>query len=563
MNSLTSEEFVFRTEDIDSQEISDIFVATKTDLDNLSYLKSKSPILLEGSRGTGKTMLLRMAEKELDENFNVNKELPVFINFSKSIFVDAKEDTLFFRNWMYSKILFALKRKLEKKGLLLSQTSILEKYFGHEDEKKPLSQKLDEFIFSLENSWSDKSFNLSEEALKIFGTDLRKLSIIRDVDYFRALIEDICEACNIRRIILLFDEACHNFIPLQQREFFTLFRDLRCSFISCKAAVYPGITSYGTFQAFHDAVVRKVERDINSNDYVEKMREIVLNQVDNPTYKIFENNGDNFDALIYAASGNPRMLLKSLFLASEDFKSLKTANVNSTIKNFYRTNIWSEHTKLSNIYEGHKGLIDWGRWFIEHKVLIETLNKNEKRLIDEEDGRFKQTIYFAIQKDAPAIVKQSIKILEYSGIISLHTEGTKVKSDIYDRYQINFGVVLASETKSTPIHRFKEIINNLSLKGFTEYGPNSPSFEGIEKISMVDSPTDTKEILKSVLIQPIEKLDLTRFQCEKLGEAGFNTLEDILGSTEKDLTKAERIGPVRARRIYNIAFNAAMEYISG
>ncbi|SCM92591.1 Putative uncharacterized protein [Bacillus mycoides] len=557
------DEFIFRTEDIDSREIEDIFVATKTDLDNLSYLKSKSPILLEGSRGTGKTMLLRMAERELDANFNKNRELPVYVNFSKAIFVDAKENSLFFRNWMYSKILFALKRKLEKKGLLLPTTSILEKYFGAEDEKKPLTQKLDEFIFSLENSWSTTDFNLTKEAERIFGMDLMKLNVIRDVDYFKALIEDICDSCNIKRVILLFDEACHNFIPIQQREFFTLFRDLRCSFISCKAAVYPGITSYGTFQAFHDAVVRKVERDINSKDYVEKMREIVKNQVDESTYKIFENNGENFNALVYAASGNPRMLLKSLFLASEDLKNLKATNVNSTIKNFYRTNIWSEHTKLSNIYEGHKELIDWGRWFVENKVLMETINKNEKRLIDDEDNKYKQTIFFAIQKDAPAVVKQSIKILEYSGIISLHTEGTKVKSEIYDRYQINFGVVLASEPKNSPVQRFKEIINNLSVKIFTEYGSNSPSYEGIEKISIVNSPTDAKDVLKNVLADSIEKLDLTNFQCQKLKDAGFNSLEDILSSTEKELTKAERIGPIKARRIYNIAFNAAMEYISG
>ncbi|MBU8698104.1 hypothetical protein [Bacillus pumilus] len=153
-----------------------------------------------------------------------------------------------------------------------------------------------------------------------------------------------------------------------------MFRDLRCPFISCKAAVYPGITSYGTFQAFHDAMVKKVERDITSLDYIEKMREIVKNQVGEDTYSIFEKNGENFNALIYAASGNPRLLLKSLFMASEDLKSLKTGNVNTTIKNFYRTNIWNEHTKLSDIYIGHKKLIDWGRWFVENKVLQETLN---------------------------------------------------------------------------------------------------------------------------------------------------------------------------------------------
>ena len=311
MINTIDDEFIFRTEDIRPQELIDIFVATKMDRDNLNYIKSKSPLLLEGSRGTGKTMLLRVAEKEMDESFLSTRELAVFVNFSKAIFVDANKNISFFRNWMFSKILFALKRKLEKKGILLSSTGILGNYFGFIEKGDNILQKLDDFIYALENSWSIKEFNLSEKANEIFGVDISRVGIIRDVDYFKALIEDICETCNIKRIVLLFDEACHNFIPLQQREFFTMFRDLRCPFISCKAAVYPGITSYGTFQAFHDAVVKKVERDITSPDYLEKMREIVKSQIGETIYEIFEKNGENFNSLIYAASGNPRLLLKS------------------------------------------------------------------------------------------------------------------------------------------------------------------------------------------------------------------------------------------------------------
>lgn len=111
------EEFIFRTEDIKPKDLTNIFVETKMDRDNLNYLKGKSPVLLEGSRGTGKTMLLRVAEKELDDDFNSKRELAVFVSFSKAIFVDATNEITHFRNWMFSKILFALKRKLEKREL--------------------------------------------------------------------------------------------------------------------------------------------------------------------------------------------------------------------------------------------------------------------------------------------------------------------------------------------------------------------------------------------------------------------------------------------------------------
>ncbi len=76
--------------------------------------------------------------------------------------------------------------------------------------------------------------------------------------------------------------------------------------------------------------------------------------------------------------GNPRLLLKSIEQASKGFKSFKRTNVNITIKEFYRVQIWQEHTKLSSFYSGHKEMIDWGRMFIEKDVLAETKNKNEK-----------------------------------------------------------------------------------------------------------------------------------------------------------------------------------------
>lgn len=553
------EEFIFRTEDIKSKDLINIFVETKMDRDNLNYLKSKSPLLLEGSRGTGKTMLLRVAENELDEAFEKKRELAVFVSFSKAIFVDANHDISYFRNWMLSKILFALKRKLEKKGILLSSTGILGKYFNFVENKEDILKKLDDFIFMMENSWHNKS-DITEEVNKIFGIEPARVGVLKELDYFKALIEDICEACEIERIVLLFDEACHNLIPLQQREFFTMFRDLRCPYISCKAAVYPGISSYGTFQSFHDAIVQKVERDINSVDYIIKMRDIVKNQVDAQIYKIFEQNGENLNALIFAASGNPRLLLKSLFLASEDLKSLKTNAVNSTIKDFYRTNIWNEHSKLGDIYKGHKKLIDWGRWFVENKALPDTLNKNEKRVAEE---RNQQTIYFAIHRDAPEVVKQAIRILQYSGIVSMHTEGTKVRTEVYDRYQINFGVVLASEPKSTPVNRYKEITTGLSIKLYTDYGVNSPAYENIERLKDIDTNFDSASVLKDLLSAPINKLDITSFQCTTLKAAGFNTLEDILSAEEKDLQRAHLIGPVKSRKIFNVAYNASIEYISG
>lgn len=554
------DEIIFRTEDLKQREIQDKFVETGKDRENIEYLKKKTPIILSGSRGTGKTMLLKMAEKEMDDKFDEDRILPVFVSFSKAIFVDIDKDILYFKQWMLSKIMFELRIKLKKHGIGITQPSIFGSLFGCNDETDELTDKLNTFISIMEETWRRKDGDANEKLQEVFGVEPDRIGVISDVDYFKKLIEELCEYYNIERVVLLFDEACHNFIPIQQREFFTFFRDLRTPYISCKAAVYPGITSYGTFQAFHDAEIRKVERDISDKDYVSNMREMVRNQLGEDVYKIFESNGDNFDALIYAASGNPRLMLKSIYTASNELKSLNTTNTNNTIKQFYRTNIWNEHTKLGEIYTGYKPLIDWGRAFIEDKVLEETYNKNKKRL---KEGDYSQTIFFAINRKAPEIVKKAMKILEYSGIVTLHTEGTKVRTEILDRYQLNFGIVLAAETKETPVKRYKEIINHLSIKLYTEYGENSPAYGNVTGIVLNGNTEKSSSVLKSILDSKIEKLDLTTFQMETLKDSGFVTIGDVLKGCEDDLQRAYGIGPVRARRIFNIVFNASIEYISG
>lgn len=108
--------FTLRTEDLSIEEISKFYVDTKHDRENVEFLKSNVTGLLIGSRGTGKTMLLKVAEKELLEKFELNRTLPVFVSFSSAALVDNEEEK--FKKWMLSKILFVLQGQLKELGLL-------------------------------------------------------------------------------------------------------------------------------------------------------------------------------------------------------------------------------------------------------------------------------------------------------------------------------------------------------------------------------------------------------------------------------------------------------------
>lgn len=543
--------FIIRTEDIKKHEIKKYYVETKQDRETIEQLKSMHQLLLVGSRGVGKTMLLKVAENEMDNEYSDKKYLPVYMSFSKGILVNSKLNTSNFRHWMFAKILNAFRSAMLKKGIITSVTNPFKFLFNNDDES---TNSLDKFIEILEETWRSNAILNRSQIIKILGINAANYKIIDDIDFVKEVIQQFCTTYNISKVVLLFDEACHNFIPEQQREFFTLFRDLRNSYICCKAAVYPGITNFGTIQTFHDVVTRKIDRNILDIDYKKNMREIIKNQLPNDIYNNLVQYGEELDVLIYCSSGNPRLLLKSVEQASNGFKRLKKQDVNKVIKDFYRIQIWNEHTKLSNTYSGHKVLIDWGRLFLEESVLIETMNKNVNR-------KPQQSIFFAIHRDSPEAVKRAVRILEYSGIVSLHTAGTKVKTEIYDRYQINFGIVIASETGTSIIERCSELKKGLSTKLYTEYGKNSRSYVDLPKIEFDEE--DISHILSLMLSKSIDILDITISKRTELRKVGFITIGDILKSTEAELQTAYYVGPYHSRKIYNTAYNAAIEYISG
>lgn len=69
------EDFKYRTEDIKSEEILALYVPTAKDAEIVLQLKSSNPVVLEGSRGTGKSLLMRVAEAEFLKNFGTERIL--------------------------------------------------------------------------------------------------------------------------------------------------------------------------------------------------------------------------------------------------------------------------------------------------------------------------------------------------------------------------------------------------------------------------------------------------------------------------------------------------------
>jgi hypothetical protein len=250
------------------------------------------------------------------------------------------------------------------------------------------------------------------------------------------------------------------------------------------------------------------------------------------------------------------MLLRPI----QELSKFNTSNVNSVIKSFYRDQIWSEHTDLGEKYRGYRGVIDWGRGFLEKTVIPRIEEYNSPR---RDKGIDESTIYFWIHKDVPAAVKESLRLLTYTGIIrKVDSSIRATRAELGTRYEIKYGCMLSLE--SNPHAESQEFFKNLSIKKYPEFGKNHSAYLGSEKLLRNDDEQQYEEFLRSLLQKSIDVLvALTQWQKERLKSVGM-TIEDLHNKSEESLIEnIYGVGPARARIMKNAATAELLEYISG
>lgn len=535
-------DFFYRTEEIRMDEIKDYFVETHEDRVIIDQLKARNPVVLIGSRGVGKSFLFRIAQAELIEDLSTTKTLPVYLTFRRSSLIHTANDAQF-HYWMLSRLCHETLRAFSKLGLLTSVPQSFNMLSGDVATNVFEKTKIELISEKFENSWRNPGESVD-------------VSAIPTVDNFLEAIEDMCQAIGIKRVVIFIDEAAHIFLPEQQRQFFTLFRDLRSPFLTCNAAVYPGVTSFGdTFQPIHDASLINLNRNIHDEKYVHSMREIVIKQTEDSSFvRSIAKRGENFALLAYASNGNPRHLLKTVNLAQK----LDGESVNNTIREYYRADIWSEHSGLADKYPGHRAMVDWGRKFVETEVLPELKQKNSSYLSQDK----KTTCYFWMHRDIPQPVKESLRLLEYTGIVTEQASGIKAsRSEIGTRYSVNLGCLISLE--ATPTQFGFDIAKNTTPKRMSEFGINHRAFETLisEVPKFIES--DNSGVLSRQLKKPLSVLDLTKWQIERLESLKLYTIGDVLKASESKLQEAYYVGEKKARRMRNVAIASVYEYLSG
>lgn len=565
-----------RTEDLESSQISKLMVLGKNEKEVIGKLKYSGSHLLQGARGIGKSMLLREAESEMDSEFPVEKSLAVYVNFKTSTLLEGvkADNKSAFQIWVGAKILQALYEKLISLGIITDGNSSdpFKRIFGVKT------------IFGMKEALQEKIHLLQqlskndgkEKIISDLGNDF--LDKVNDISYVNEIIREIISEYKLNRIVFLFDEAAHTFIPEQQEIFFEIFKLIHGGKVAVKAAVYPSITSYGkNFEIGHDAILITLgyfEPGGAGRDNTRKLyRELITRRTpDNGKLRkeIF-SKGDVLDQCIHLSSGNPRAFLhlfnrvyergytdRALMLSTQDYVDQELLPYHLGLAK--RLPKYSSHVKLG---------IEILREYIIPEIRVK--NKREKKASY-------QSAFFTLPRDIPPNLKLAIDLLCYSGVLS--KQGTvKISSrKTGQRYMVHLALLFTE--KAFISNKFSEVINSISLTDYREFSADDQKFDiYLERLKKsaeecqecsAEIPANAKfcpecghkveqkSIVGALLDDSVRKLSISNLIADRV-EPEFPCVGDVVHVARTEIMKIPYIKEVRSKMIKN----AADEYISG
>jgi len=564
-----------RCEDLKYDEIKDLTVLSQYERDIVDKLKMPGAHLLQGARGVGKSMLLRQAEIELDDEFVAVRKLSVYINFKTSPLLEGVNinDKNAFQIWVGAKILQSVHEKLLFINLIKPENA-----------DDPYQR-----IFNLSNSYSIQhflqekihqiqNFALSEDKVKqskLIGTEF--IERVNDINFIRDTLASLIDKLKIERLIFLFDEVAHTFIPTQQETFFEIFKLLHGNSIAVKAAVYPTVTSYGrNFEIGHDAILLSLDRfdtGTGLGQMRELFREIFSKRTEgkNALRKQIFGKAELLDQCIYMSSGNPRAFLHILLRALD--KGYNVYGVSTAIQEYVDTELIPYHNQVARRLPRFSNHVSVGLDLTRTYIVKEIREKNNR---DKKSGY--QSAFFTIDREISPNLKISLDLLCYSGILT--RKGTVKIAGLRtgQRYMVHLALMMAEKAFNT--NNIIEAVNSLSLTDYREFSSNDGKIvdyskkikeggdlcsECGEEISLsakfcshCGKKIERTSLISKLLEDSVDALSVSYGILQRV-KALYTKVGDLLQATKLDLMKIDYIGPVRSKMLKN----AVEEYISG
>lgn len=564
-----------RCEDLKYNEIKDLTIINKYERSIVDKLKLAGAHLLQGARGVGKSQLLRQAEIEMDDEFSTGKKLSVYINFKTSPLLEGVSinDKDAFQVWIGAKILQSIHKKLIFLNIINPDKTDdpYQKIFnlgGNNITQEFLTEKIHQIQnFALATDQESESEKIGEDFL----------NRVNDINFIRETLVALAEKLKVDRIIFLFDEVAHTFIPAQQEIFFEIFKLIHGNSIATKAAVYPTVTSYGkNFEIGHDALLISLDR-FDTGSGLDEVRDLFRDIFVKRTEKhqrlrkrVFAK-GELIDQCIYMASGNPRAFLHILLRAFD--KGYNAYGVSTAIQEYVDAELIPYHNQVARRLPRFSNHVSNGLILTRSYILKEIRVKNNR---DKKTAT--QSAFFTVDRELSPNLKISLDLLCYSGILTKKGTVKIAGKRTGQRYMVHLALMLAEKGFST--NKILDAVKNLSLTDYREFSSSDSTIsEYAEKIreggdlcnecgeeisleakfcGQCGIKIERTSLISVLLEDSIDNLSVSSGTLSRVAEK-YPKVGDLLQATKKDLMSISYIGNVRSRMVKN----AVEEYISG
>ncbi|WP_126933427.1 zinc ribbon domain-containing protein [Corallococcus sp. AB018] len=569
-----------RAEDLTSKQVLSLFAGAGGDEAIVARLMSSGMHLLQGSRGTGKTMLLRVAYERLKAERPTT--LPVFVSFSRYLATynaNAEQRSGYspFQHWVFAKLLSGIRDSVNE---IRPEVKLKSNIFG------PIP--LDQYISQLESHHDRPEVANPAKGAALLGVTESDLVNFARLDGIQQRIVAALDACEFESVAFFLDEAAQNFAEELQPEFFQLMRHLRHYRISTKAAVYPNTTNYGRdFDVGQDAITLSIDRPIENSEGMALFQELVRRRFsDSKVGAILARSDAQTKFLIKASGGNPRWFIHLLnWVNLESGDVISNAQAMAAAKQLPDQNLWPYLKRLQARLRSKQKYVDAAVDLAQ--VLIDGIreaNKGYKR-----DSNERPTCYVAISthKTVPYRVHAAMKLLQYAGIIFSRGPKKITGRDRAEMFLVHPAILVRENALfggevNLPVDAWVSALTDPARERFKEYTRNSPrllDFSPDEDSDLVacescgaavpqesrfcmqcGKPISHASPYEELLSQPIEALELTPgIKQRVLAHGKFKTVGSIRAATNEELDDIPAIGE---KRIPLIRY-AVEEFLAG
>lgn len=355
-----------------------------------------------------------------------------------------------------------------------------------------------------------------------------------------------------KRIILFFDDAAHIGRETSLKEFFDIFRMLSSNVISCKAAIYPGVTEFGMrFDLLNDANVIDIARNDEHPYFSEFFDELIKLRYNDViiSKNISVSNDLEFAKFMgKAVAGNVRAFIFAMnYLNENTGDTIGLQELENTLKHLASEYYWPLLEELEPKLGKYEPLVPLAKETAEIVFILvaESMDKPD------------YGVSCLIHRDNLSRMKKIFEILEYSGFMIKKESSRAMKSGGRGaRYALNLCNLLENMPNSRLTRDlFKKwlAVEKQYVQIFRKSKLDDVSVPELEKTGEIAILNSNIDILITSKAYPY---GLTVNKKDALKQHGFIYVKDLFSAPDEEILEIPGISTYWLSRIKSVVGQA-------